>query len=196
LASRANRRKYKFSSNLPKSIWSNNDLKPENSNGIDGIVGIVQPVVRPITIVKVLTIGETIPTLPTLPLFSPKNEKNDENSKCSTQISIIPKCSTQISKSLEEYSKMGKEFVKSEIESKLKKPKTDRELQFWESPETSDMVEECTKEQALEWVKNNPGIDFKKMYKILGRGSFRYLYELMEEGLIKRLYDGWEENNV
>jgi hypothetical protein len=196
LASRANRRKYKFSSNLPKSIWSNNDLKPENSNGIDGIVGIVQPVVRPITIVKVLTIGETIPTLPTVPTFYPKNEKNDENSKCSTQISIIPKCSTQISKSLEEYSKMGKEFVKSEIESKLKKPKTDRELQFWESPETSDMVEECTKEQALEWVKNNPGIDFKKMYKILGRGSFRYLYELMEEGLIKRLYDGWEENNV
>jgi hypothetical protein len=91
---------------------------------------------------------------------------------------------------LDDFEKKIEDFNKKE--EVPKKEKTDRELQFYESPETSDIVEKCTKNQTLEWVKNNPGKSYKTMYFELGDGCFKHLEELLATGFLKGLNDGWE----
>jgi hypothetical protein len=90
---------------------------------------------------------------------------------------------------LDDFSKKYKDFIKKEEE--VKREKTDRELQFYESPETSEIKIQCTKEQVLEWVKNNPKVSFEKMDEVLGMGCLKYIGELLTEGLIKPGDDGW-----
>lgn len=89
------------------------------------------------------------------------------------------------------------DIMKKESQDKVPKQreKTDRELQFWESPETKDIVSQCTKEQTLEWVRNNPKISFDIMYKTLGIGSFKHIVHLIEEGLVRPAEAGWEVCN-
>jgi hypothetical protein len=82
--------------------------------------------------------------------------------------------------------------AKKKHKEKEERVKTDRELQFWESPETKDIVSQCTKEQTLEWVKENLDNNYKDIYKQLGNGSFKHINDLMEEGSIKEKGDGWE----
>jgi hypothetical protein len=93
--------------------------------------------------------------------------------------------------SLQQFSENFNKSV-AKKETKIKE-KTDRELQFFESPECSDIVEQCTKEQTLEWIKNNPGKSFETFYNELGIGSFKHVDNLVSTGLVKPLGDGWEE---
>lgn len=112
-------------------------------------------------------------------------------SKVTTE--IIPPKITQKLASLDEYSKKFNEVLKKEAEEK--KEKSDRELQFYESPETSDIVEQCTKEQVLNWIKSNPKVSFQSMDEVLGIGCLKYVGELIIEGVIRPIGDGWEISN-
>jgi len=62
------------------------------------------------------------------------------------------------------------------------KTKNDRQVQFWEATECSDIKANCSKQEALEWIKNNPGYTFKEFYDALGAGSLKHLEELKESG--------------
>jgi hypothetical protein len=114
--------------------------------------------------------------IPTKTLLEPQNIENLDN---------FPKKL----ETLDDFSKKYKDFIKKEEE--VKREKTDRELQFYESPETSEIKIQCTKEQVLEWVKNNPKVSFEKMDEVLGMGCLKYVGELLTEGLIKSVDDGW-----
>jgi hypothetical protein len=96
--------------------------------------------------------------------------------------------------SLADFSQKYKDVIRKEQEQI--KEKSDRELQFYESQETSDIISKCTKEQVLEWIKNNPKVSFQKMYEALGLGSFKHIEDLSSEGIIKRVEEGWEVTNV
>jgi hypothetical protein len=65
---------------------------------------------------------------------------------------------------------------------KLTIPKSDRELQFFESPECKDIVPTCTKEQVLDYLKNTPIYDYKKLIDTFGVGCLRFKNELIKEG--------------
>jgi len=207
LEQRASRRRYKFTKNLTvfgTQNFSNkndkNDEKIENAatlinHNIDkvdhninkefdkydenvgrvGNIGKGSPSVPYSFIKRYTTDTETLPNLPTLP--NPINPPNLE---------IQPKKL----ENLEDFSKKHNDLIKKEDSGK--KEKTDRELQFNESPETSDIVSKCTQEQTLEWVKNNPGKSYKIFYKELGDGCYKHLEDLLTVGLVKPLNDGWE----
>jgi hypothetical protein len=68
----------------------------------------------------------------------------------------------------------------------LNKPivKSDRETQFWEAEECKNIKCDFLKEDVLNWIKNNPNYDFKKLYDKFGVGSLRFKNELKKEGLI------------
>lgn len=96
------------------------------------------------------------------------------------------------SQSLQEIAKIAKKAIQ---DSEPKKEKSDRELQFYESPETTGIVEECTKEQVLEFIKTNPGSGIEVLDSHLGLGSLKWATELVSEGKVKRLDNGWEVIN-
>jgi hypothetical protein len=207
LEQRASRRRYKFTKNLtvfgtqnfsPKSnkndekveqpvininrktdkVDHNIDKKFENNTlkvGNHGNSGNPAPLPIYPFIKQHTADTETLPKPPRLP-----------DSAKQPNLEILPKKFGN----LEDYSKKAEDFNKKE--EGPKKEKTDRELQFYESPETSDMVEKCTKNQTLEWVKNNPGKSYKTMYFELGDGCFKHLEELLATGFLKGLNDGWE----
>jgi hypothetical protein len=94
--------------------------------------------------------------------------------------------------SLEDWSKKGNEYLKKETEKKFKpKEKSNRELQYWEAPECAGIVKQCTKDQTLKWIKDNPDKDYIKMYRELGNGCFVHVGVLLNEALIKPKEDGW-----
>lgn len=66
----------------------------------------------------------------------------------------------------------------------ITKPKSDREVQFWEADECKDIIPNHTKEQVFEWIKQNPKYTFNQMYDKWGVGSLKFRNELLREGLI------------
>jgi hypothetical protein len=92
--------------------------------------------------------------------------------------------------------KIVEKFKKSEEKLKEKgrkiKEKSDRELQYYESPECNEIIEKCSKEDVLNWVKNNPNISFEVLYEKLGDGSLKHLNDLVMNGMVKRTSEGWE----
>jgi hypothetical protein len=62
--------------------------------------------------------------------------------------------------------------------------KSDRETQFWEAEECKNIKPFCTKEDVLNWIKENPNYDFKIMYDKFGVGCVKFRNELRKEGLI------------
>lgn len=66
----------------------------------------------------------------------------------------------------------------------LTKPKNDRELQFYETPETESIKPNHTKEDVLKFLKGNPNIDYKQLYDKFGIGSLKFRNQLKREGLI------------
>jgi hypothetical protein len=104
-------------------------------------------------------------------------------------------------KTAEYFDKIGKDYLRKEFEmqrkpKKKKKEKTTRELQFWEDPQCADIVKECTKEQVLEYVKNNPNSTYQQIDTALGIGVMHWLIELDEEGLVTKNDIGWEIINA
>ena len=60
--------------------------------------------------------------------------------------------------------------------------KNDRQVQFWNAPECSEIKPNHDKQQVLDWIKNNPAKTFKELYDALGVGSLKHLDELKESG--------------
>ena len=94
----------------------------------------------------------------------------------------------------DKFTKMTKDIkkqiiIKPEV---YKKEKTDRELQFWESPECENIVVQCTKEEVLKWVTKNPNKGLPLLDKVLGLGCLKHTCDLIDENLIKRTDEGWE----
>lgn len=67
-----------------------------------------------------------------------------------------------------------------------KKPKSDREVQFWEAEECKSVVPNHTKEDILKWVKENPDsfTNYKELIDKFGIGCLKFRNELKREGLI------------
>jgi len=61
----------------------------------------------------------------------------------------------------------------------IKRKKTDREMQFWETEECKNIVVEKTKEEALKWISENNQAYRENFYEALGVGSFKHLNELI-----------------
>ena len=66
----------------------------------------------------------------------------------------------------------------------VSKPKSDREIQFWEAEECKGIIPNHTKEDILKWWKDNPKTDYKEMYYKFGVGSIKFWNELKHEGLL------------
>jgi hypothetical protein len=104
-----------------------------------------------------------------------------------------PHPSTSTGKPLDYYTKKMAVAKQEEIDKRLKKVRSERELQFWEDPQCASIVAQCTREQTLEYVKANPKSSYEKIRLALGLGSSKWLVELANEGLIKRNDDeSWE----
>lgn len=154
------------------------DKKVEKSGNV-GEVGNVSPSV-PIILTSVIQPEmATLPKLPTLP---------------NLEVPVEMEVPTKKLETLEDFSNKFKDLLKKEAAEKTHKikQKSDRELQFYESPETRDIVVQCTKEQVLEWVRNNPAGSFERLYDALGNGCFKFVNDLINEGLIKAAGEGWE----
>jgi hypothetical protein len=65
-----------------------------------------------------------------------------------------------------------------------KKPKTDREVQFYEADECKDIKPNHTKDDVIFWLKDNPGQTVEQIFKRFGLGSLKFRNELMEEDVI------------
>jgi len=152
-----------------------NDEKGEKS-GNDGKVGKVSPIL-PYSLNSVIADNVNLTNLTNLT----KPQENIKPYEKKTLNELLDKVNLY---------KKKKEVKKKE------RVKSDRELQFYEAPESMNIQNQCTKEQTLEWIKNNPKIHHTLMYKALGIGSYIYIEELINEGKVKIADDGWMVENV
>ena len=67
---------------------------------------------------------------------------------------------------------------------KVTTPKNDREIQFYDAEECSNIKTTCNKDDILTWIKTNPKEDYKKLYQKFGTGSLKIRNKLQKEGLI------------
>ncbi len=165
-----------------ENIQQNDEFDQKNGKKVAGLAGfgrVHNPAI--ISYRKIIKDGQTLPncTNPTnpwnrqiLPSFPVENQQNSSF------------------ESLKDITEKTQKRIK---ELEPVKEKSDRELQFYESPETQGIVEECIKEQVLEFIKNNPRSGIDKLDMSLGLGSLKWATELIEEGKVKRFADGWEE---
>jgi hypothetical protein len=63
---------------------------------------------------------------------------------------------------------------------------SDREVQFYDAQECKDICFKYTKNQVLDWIKENPDgyTNFKQLYEKFGVGSFKIRNQLKDGGLI------------
>lgn len=189
LGKRADRRKYKF---YMKDTENTEKVVGLRGFGKDSSFGCSLVGSEKIEIyTKAPTDYETLPKLPNPTIFVPETLKNSINVN-----DIVQNTSDFLKKEEEKQQnthKSNKKSLNSEKNKKNEKiEKSDRELQFYESPETKDIIEQCSKEQVLELIKNKPKYEHSKIYKELGRGCYRFINELIEEGIIKPMEEGWE----
>jgi len=64
--------------------------------------------------------------------------------------------------------------------------KKDKDIQFWEHPECEHIKPSCSKTDILQYIKQNSGVDSKKLYEKFGVGSLKFKNELLKEGRIKQ----------
>lgn len=62
--------------------------------------------------------------------------------------------------------------------------KSDRELQFYETPETENIKPTCEKEEVKNFLVQNPETTGEQLYERFGTGSLKFRNELKTEGLI------------
>jgi len=123
-----------------------------------------------------------------------KEHENDAKSP-GPQVPIIStgKVLELKTKPLDYFTKKMDVAKQEELDKRLKKAKSNRELQFWEDPQCAGIVAVCTKEQTYEWIKTHPHIKYKQMREELGLGASRFIVDLTIEGKIKRAeVGGWE----
>jgi len=62
---------------------------------------------------------------------------------------------------------------------------SDRELQYFESPETENIKLKCDKNLVFEFLKQNPGTTKKVAYSILGDGFYTFFNDLLKQGIVE-----------
>jgi hypothetical protein len=67
-----------------------------------------------------------------------------------------------------------------------KEPKSDRQVQFYEAPECENIKPTHSKEEALLYIKSNPGTTYQQLYDKFGDGSLNFKNELVASGEIKQ----------
>lgn len=60
----------------------------------------------------------------------------------------------------------------------------DSKVQFWDAKECKKITTKCTKEEVLEFIKNNPGIDCKELYLKFKTGCMKFKSQLIKENKI------------
>ena len=74
---------------------------------------------------------------------------------------------------------------KKKVSKKIVKKKSDREIQFRIAKECENIKAECTKDEVLKWIDQNPNYKHKHLRDKFGIGSYKFEKELKEEGKIK-----------
>jgi hypothetical protein len=102
-----------------------------------------------------------------------KECSNTTYSTNTTKVENVPK--------IEEI-KVKKTRIKKEV--KKNEVKEERQIQFWDHPETKDIEPTCNETDVLEWIKSNPGTNYKEIYEKFKMGSIRFKAQLIETGLV------------
>jgi len=173
LTMRNDRRKYKFS---------------QEFGGVGGLGSVCTPVFTSLYSI-IETKVRTPPTPPTPPTYNLNSETLNDISgdNFQSQDTTNPTKVTSIDDLTQRY----KDSLKTVVPKEDVVVKSDRELQFYESPECADIVIRCSKDQVLEWIKNNPKISFEEMDKVLGLGCLKHVGDLINEGLVQAAETGW-----
>lgn len=79
-----------------------------------------------------------------------------------------------------EYRKLDKGKQDTNV-AKVTTPKTDREIQFFNAKECEKIKPECKKEDVKQFLKDNPGADYKQLYEKFGTGSLKFYNEIKQE---------------
>lgn len=64
------------------------------------------------------------------------------------------------------------------------KEKSDRQVQFYDAPECADIKPNHTKEDVLNWIKENSNKTSKELYEHFGVGSLKFKNELVKDKLV------------
>jgi hypothetical protein len=78
--------------------------------------------------------------------------------------------------------KVKKIRIKKEV--KKNEVKEERQIQFWDHPETKDIAPTCKEDDILEFIRVNPGTNYKEIYTKFRMGSIRFKAQLIETGLV------------
>jgi P4 family phage/plasmid primase-like protien len=68
----------------------------------------------------------------------------------------------------------------------IKKPKSDRQVQFWDAKECKQIISKHTKEEVLNWIKKNNGVNSNQLYEKFGVGCLKFRNDLVKDGLIEK----------
>lgn len=95
---------------------------------------------------------------------APENDKNKE--KPSPPSPSSPPLRVEAQKTKGDGVVMGGDEVKTGINKKKEDfvHKTDRDIQFYDAEETKYIKVNCTEEEILDWIKNNPNSDYKQLF--------------------------------
>jgi hypothetical protein len=80
-----------------------------------------------------------------------------------------------------EYNNIYRDLERGENTTKttiITKPKSDREVQFFEAKECEGIKTECSKEEVEQFLKDDPGATHKEVYEKFGTGSIKFYGEL------------------
>jgi hypothetical protein len=109
-----------------------------------------------------------------------------ESKDFSKQLSVFPNLKEGVNLVAKPIQELPSDLILSKHIPGTPLPKTNREVQYYESKECEDIRPHFSKEELLEWLKANPDgfNNFKEMYEKFGVGSPKIRNELKKEGLI------------
>ena len=193
--SRAPRRKFRFAK--MKKI-TKTAPKFERTKTESGSVGSVGSQVRSLNIYNSSLSNSNTTTNTTNTTKLPQNQQNlDKNQPKNNKLNKSYEKNGE--KNVENVNDVDRGSVKQSVrdlnQEDIPKPKvgSDREVQFYDPNcwDTRNIKTEITKDDVLEFIKSNPGVETKGLLG-LGVGAFKFLGELKTEGLVKeeeyRLY--------
>jgi len=110
-------------------------------------------------------------------------------------VSILPTIELKNNIYNKEYSNTTYSTNTTKVEVKIKRPrikkeikknevKEERQIQFWDHPETKDIEPTCKEDDILEFIKTNPGTNYKEIYTKFRMGSIRFKAQLIETALV------------
>lgn len=84
-----------------------------------------------------------------------------------------------------EYSKLRRGKKVSKV-AKVTIQNKDRQVQFFEAEECKNIIIECSKEEIKDYIKHNPEVNFKEIFKRFGNGSIKFFNQIKKEMKIQK----------